>query len=52
MPVLITEDDTYTVAAKIEHLICKIQKTDKDKIQEATRIVRKYVDVKTILKDA
>lgn len=50
MPVLITDDDTYTVAAKIEHLICKIQKTDKDKIQEAARIVKKFVDVKAILK--
>lgn len=52
MPVLITEDDTYSVAAKVEHLICKIQKTDKDKIQEATRLVKKYVDIKTILNDA
>ena len=49
MPVLITNDDTYTVAAKIEHLICKIQKTDKDKILEATRLVEKYVDVQEIL---
>ena len=52
MPVLITDDDTYTVAAKIEHLVCKIQKTDKDKIQEATRLVKKFVDIKAILKGA
>jgi len=52
MPVLITNDDTYTVAAKIENLICKIQKTDKDKIQEATRLVEQYVDVDTILEHA
>jgi len=49
MPVLITEQDTYTVAARMENLICKIQKTDKDKIQEATRLVKKYVDVDAIL---
>ena len=49
MPVLITNDDTYTVAAKIENLICKIQKTDKDKILEATRLVDKYVNVAKIL---
>jgi len=49
IPVLITEDDTYTVAAKIENLICKIQKTDKDKIEEATRLVKTYVDVNQIL---
>ncbi len=49
IPVLITDDDTYTVAAKIEHLICKIQSTDRDKIREATRLVREYVDVEMII---
>jgi BioD-like phosphotransacetylase family protein len=49
MPVLVTENDTYTVAAKIENLICKIQKTDQDKIEEAARLVKKYVDVDAIL---
>jgi len=52
MPVLITDEDTYTVAAKIEQLVYKIQKTDKDKIKEATQLVKKYVDIKTILKNA
>lgn len=51
MPVLLSGDDTYTVAAKVEHLICKIQKTDKDKIEEATMLVRKFVDVKSIIKN-
>jgi len=49
IPVLITEDDTYTVAAKIEHLICKIEKTDKDKIEEVTHLIKKYVDVQSII---
>jgi len=49
IPVLITEDDTYTVAANIEHLICKIEKTDKDKIEEVTHLVKKYVDVDAII---
>ena len=49
IPILITEEDTYTVAGRIEHLICKIQKTDKDKIREVTGLVKKYVDVDTIL---
>ncbi len=49
IPVLITHDDTYSVAGKVEHLICKIQKTDKDKIKEAAALVKKYVDVETIL---
>ena len=33
---MFTEDDTYRVAGAIENLICKIQKTDRDKIREAT----------------
>ena len=49
MPILVTEDDTYTVAAKIKSLTCKIQKTDIDKIQEAARLVKEYVDVDKIL---
>ena len=52
MPVLITNDDTYTVAAKIENLICKIQTTDKDKIKEANRLVKRHIDVKMILQYA
>ncbi|VAX35277.1 Phosphate acetyltransferase [hydrothermal vent metagenome] len=50
MPVMITEEDTYTVAARLENLICKIQKTDKDKIQEAACLVKKYVNIDAILK--
>ena len=49
IPVLLTEYDTYTVAAKVEHLICKIDKKDKDKIEEATLLVKKYVDIESIL---
>lgn len=47
--VLVTDDDTYTVAGKIENMVSKIQKTEKDKIQEATMLVRQYVDVDVIL---
>lgn len=49
IPILMTDEDTYTVAGRIEHLICKIQKTDKDKIEEVVRLVRKYVNVDAIL---
>src|SRR3989338_4063641 len=49
IPILITDEDTYTVAGRIEHLICKIQKSDKDKIAEVTTLVKKYVDVDAIL---
>jgi len=47
--VLLTDDDTYTCAAKVEHLIPKILKTDKDKIKEAAYLVNKYIDVDKIL---
>lgn len=49
IPVLMTNHDTYSIAGKIENLICKIQKTDRDKISEATHLVKQYVDVDTIL---
>lgn len=49
--VLLSQEDTYTIAGNIENLICKIQKTDKDKIAEARHLVRKYVDVDLILKN-
>ncbi|MCR4336923.1 MAG: AAA family ATPase [Candidatus Omnitrophica bacterium] len=51
IPVLISSDDTYTIAGKIENLICKIQRTDRDKILEARQLVRQYVDVEEILKN-
>ncbi|HBG61202.1 MAG: hypothetical protein A2Y03_06245 [Omnitrophica WOR_2 bacterium GWF2_38_59] len=49
IPVLIDKEDTYSVAAKLENLICKIEKTDKDKIAEIGRLVKKYVDIDQIL---
>lgn len=49
IPVLYSEGDTYTIAAAIENLTCKIQKTDKDKIREAHRLVKDYVNVDMIL---
>ena len=49
IPVLFSEADTYTIAAAIENLTCKIQKSDKDKILEAHRLIKNYVDVDMIL---
>ncbi|MBF0533138.1 MAG: AAA family ATPase, partial [Candidatus Omnitrophica bacterium] len=49
IPVLISSDDTFTVATKVEQSICKIEKKDKDKIEESGRLVKKFVDVNTIL---
>jgi len=49
IPVLLAGEDTYSIAGRIESLICKIQKTDKDKILEARQLVKDHVDVQTIL---
>ena len=51
IPVLYSESDTYTIAAAIENMTPKIQKTDKDKIREAHRLVKNYVDVNMILEN-
>jgi BioD-like phosphotransacetylase family protein len=49
IPVLYSDQDTYTIAAAIENMTPKIQKTDHDKIHEARRLVNDFVDVDTIL---
>lgn len=49
IPVMATDQETYRVAGKIDHLVCKIQKTDVEKIEEARSLVKKYVDVQGIL---
>lgn len=51
IPVLYSESDTYTIAAAIENMTPKIQKTDRDKIREAHRLVKNYVDVGMILEN-
>lgn len=49
IPVFISEEDTYSIAGRIDHLTCKIQKTDKAKIMEARHLVKKFVDVDAIV---
>jgi BioD-like phosphotransacetylase family protein len=51
IPVLYSDKDTYTIAAAIENMTPKIQKTDRDKILEARRLVNDFVDVDMILKN-
>ena len=51
IPVLYSEQDTYTIAAAIENMTPKIQKTDRDKIREARRLVKDYVAVDMILEN-
>lgn len=49
IPVLLAQEDTYQMAGKIDNMICKIEKSDKQKILEAVQVVKQYVDVETIL---
>ena len=51
IPVLITSEETYKVAGKIDNLVCKIQRSDIEKIQEARSLVKNYVDVDEIIKN-
>ncbi len=51
IPVLYSEAYTYTIAAAIENMTPKIQKTDRDKILESHRLVKDYVDVDMILEN-
>ncbi|MEW5895358.1 MAG: AAA family ATPase [Candidatus Omnitrophota bacterium] len=51
IPVMVTSEETYKVAGKIDNLVCKIQRSDIEKIQEARSLVKKYVDVEEILKN-
>ncbi len=51
IPVLYSDKDTYTIAAAVENMTPKIQKTDKDKIREAHRLVKDHVDVGLILQN-
>ncbi len=51
IPVLYSDKDTYTIAAAIENMTPKILKTDHDKILEARRLVKNYVNIDMILEN-
>jgi len=48
-PVILANEDTYTVASKINKLIIKIRPGDTQKIRAAEDLVEQYVDVDRIL---
>jgi hypothetical protein len=52
IPVLLTNDDSYTAAAKVHDMTVKIRPSDKKKISLARRLIRNYVDVDYILEHA
>ena len=45
---LISEEDTYTVASKLHDLVVKIRETDTAKINIASNLIDQYVDVDKI----
>lgn len=49
IPVILVQEDTYTVASKIAKLIVKIRPGDFDKIKAAEDMVEQYVDVDRLL---
>ncbi len=50
IPVLLTDEDTFTVTAKMKDLHFKIRSDDTDKIARTYELLRSNVDVDTILK--
>ncbi len=48
IPVILAEDDTFSVASKIAKLIVKVRSTDTEKIATTEQIVEEFVDVKRI----
>jgi len=49
IPIILVEDDTYTVATKIAKLIVKIRPGDFEKIRAAEAMVDEFVDVDRII---
>lgn len=50
IPILLSQKDTYSVAAAVHDLRIKIRPQDKKKAQIAKRLVCRYVDVRKMLK--
>jgi BioD-like phosphotransacetylase family protein len=48
-PVLLHEDDSFTVATMVNNLVAKIQIQDKVKHQAAIKLVREHVDTDRLL---
>lgn len=51
IPLILTQGDTYSVAAKIHDMIIKIKPHDKQKIETAIKLVEEYVDVDRIMEE-
>ncbi|MDO8682473.1 MAG: AAA family ATPase [Armatimonadota bacterium] len=49
IPVIMVQEDTFTVAARIDHLIVKIRSSDIDKIRATEALIEEYVDIDRVL---
>ncbi|KPJ88863.1 MAG: hypothetical protein AMS17_03975 [Spirochaetes bacterium DG_61] len=49
IPILLVHDNTYETAQKLNNLIVKIRPEDTDKIHEATKLIKKYVNIERII---
>jgi hypothetical protein len=49
IPVILYEDDSYSIAASVHALKVKIQPSDVRKIETAPRLVRDYVDIERLV---
>lgn len=50
LPVILSREDTYTLAARMQDMVFKITPDDKDRIEAAMCVVNDYVDVDAIVK--
>jgi len=49
MPVLITKEDTYSIASRVHSLVVKLKPQDEQKIRIIVDMVEKYVDIDKVL---
>jgi len=49
IPVLITKEDTYTIASRVHSMVVKLKPQDKSKIEIIVSMVGKYLDVDKII---
>jgi len=46
---LLCKENTYEVSSKVQRMVFRILPEDTDKIEQAQRLVREYVDAEAIL---
>jgi BioD-like phosphotransacetylase family protein len=49
IPIILVNENTYETAQKLNNLIVKVRPQDTDKIEEATKLIKKYVDIEYII---